>query len=86
MHKRSQTLRHVLTGTLAATALAAASACQTNAGSGDTETRSASLSEYQALFRHCVEHGGGPGMDSIELLAGRLSVACSRWAYRRSRR
>lgn len=57
------------------------SACQSTSSNPSTTT-----TEYRALYSHCIEVHGGPRMDAVDLYAGRLSSACSQWAYRRARR
>jgi len=42
--------------------------------------------QYLELRRLCIEHHGGLAMDAADLYAGRLSVACSRWAHRHAPR
>lgn len=37
------------------------------------------------LRRNCIARAGGPSMDAVDLLAGRLHTACAQWAYREAR-
>lgn len=38
------------------------------------------------LRRSCIAQAGGPRMDAVELLGGRINVACTRWAHRQAKR
>lgn len=40
---------------------------------------------FRDLKRSCVETNGGARMDAVGLYGGRLSIACARWAHRRTR-
>lgn len=62
--------------------LLTASACQSTSQGGTSKT----TIEYRALYSQCIDAHGGQGMDAVDLYAGRLSSACSQWAYRRVRR
>jgi len=42
--------------------------------------------QYLELRRLCIERNGGLRMDTVDLYAGRLSGACSRWAQRHAPR
>lgn len=83
MQTQSVLYRRWLSGGLAAMLVIAVAACQTSA----TGTRPTSLTpEYRTLYRRCMDSQGGQRMDAVDLFAGRLSTACSSWAYRRARR
>lgn len=50
-----------------------------------TETGLSERSRVNDLRKTCIEAQGGSRMDAVDLYGGRLSLACTQWAYQRVR-